>query len=172
MNKNFMQLGRSMVEMLGVLAIIGVLSIVGIAGYKKAMSNHYANEAMSSAQKFLVAVDEYLLLHNLPSGTRYIAMTTGTAAQTVYLNHADLLPAFAAGNKDNFGVFVDLDTSPYTIVVYNVRRSGLCKSLLSDGTEKKYNTAHKKNTMIEKEINGVMWNCRVAVSSNNPVCDL
>lgn len=31
------QSGRSMVEMLGVLAIIGVLSIGGIAGYSRAM---------------------------------------------------------------------------------------------------------------------------------------
>ena len=30
--------GRSMIEMLGVLAIIGVLSVGGIAGYSKAMS--------------------------------------------------------------------------------------------------------------------------------------
>ena len=32
------QTGRSMVEMLGVLAIIGVLSVGGIAGYSKAMT--------------------------------------------------------------------------------------------------------------------------------------
>ena len=31
------QNGRSMIEMLGVLAIIGVLSVGGIAGYSKAM---------------------------------------------------------------------------------------------------------------------------------------
>ena len=30
------QVGRSMVEMLGVLAILGVLSVGGIAGYSKA----------------------------------------------------------------------------------------------------------------------------------------
>ncbi|MBQ8785283.1 MAG: hypothetical protein IJZ59_04485 [Alphaproteobacteria bacterium] len=36
MNKNN-QMGRSMVEMLGVLAIIGVLLVGGIAGYSKAM---------------------------------------------------------------------------------------------------------------------------------------
>ena len=29
--------GRSMIEMLGVLAIVGVLSVGGIAGYSKAM---------------------------------------------------------------------------------------------------------------------------------------
>ena len=37
------QYGRSMVEMLGVLAIIGVLSIVVVAGYRMAMSRHRAN---------------------------------------------------------------------------------------------------------------------------------
>ena len=38
--------GRSMVEMLGVLAIIGVLSIGGLAGYKIAMNYHRANETI------------------------------------------------------------------------------------------------------------------------------
>ena len=38
------QLGRSMIEMLGVLAIIGVLSIAGIAGYTKAMEKHNINK--------------------------------------------------------------------------------------------------------------------------------
>ncbi len=41
----FNEKGRSMVEMLGVLAIIGVLSTAGIAGYTKAMSKIKANEA-------------------------------------------------------------------------------------------------------------------------------
>ena len=35
--------GRSMIEMLGVLAIIGVLSIGGLAGYTMAMNRHRAN---------------------------------------------------------------------------------------------------------------------------------
>ena len=39
--------GRSMVEMLGVLAIIGVLSVMGIAGYTQAMKRYRANEAAS-----------------------------------------------------------------------------------------------------------------------------
>ena len=36
MYKN-LEKGRSMIEMLGVLAIVGVLSVGGIAGYSKAM---------------------------------------------------------------------------------------------------------------------------------------
>ncbi len=40
------QTGRSMVEMLGVLAIIGVLSVGGIAGYSKAMFKYKMNKTM------------------------------------------------------------------------------------------------------------------------------
>lgn len=43
--------GRSMVEMLGVLAIIGVLSIGGIAGYTMAMNRYRANEIIDTASK-------------------------------------------------------------------------------------------------------------------------
>ena len=40
----FSQSGRSMIEMLGVLAIIGVLSVGGIAGYSKAMEKFKVNK--------------------------------------------------------------------------------------------------------------------------------
>jgi len=40
------QRGRSMIEMLGVLAIIGVLSVGGIAGYSKAMHKYRVNKAI------------------------------------------------------------------------------------------------------------------------------
>ncbi len=40
------QSGRSMIEMLGVLAIIGVLSVGGIAGYSKAMQKYRINKTI------------------------------------------------------------------------------------------------------------------------------
>ena len=43
------QYGRSMVEMLGVLAIIGVLSVGAIAGYSKAMNKYKINKAVDTA---------------------------------------------------------------------------------------------------------------------------
>lgn len=43
---NSEQSGRSMVEMLGVLAIIGVLSVGGISGYSKAMAKFKMSKAM------------------------------------------------------------------------------------------------------------------------------
>ena len=41
--------GRSMIEMLGVLAIIGVLSVGGIAGYSKAMMKYRINKKIGRA---------------------------------------------------------------------------------------------------------------------------
>ena len=38
--------GRSMVEILGTLAIIGVLSIGGIAGYNYGINKHRANQVL------------------------------------------------------------------------------------------------------------------------------
>ena len=49
------QSGRSMVEMLGVLAIIGVLSVGGIAGYSVAMRKYRANVLLNQAS--IIAAD-------------------------------------------------------------------------------------------------------------------
>ena len=50
------QSGRSMVEMLGVLAIIGVLSIGGIAGYTLSMRRHRANGVADLVSKYALVV--------------------------------------------------------------------------------------------------------------------
>ncbi|MBQ8251059.1 MAG: type II secretion system protein [Alphaproteobacteria bacterium] len=48
--------GRSMVEMLGVLAIIGVLSVGGIAGYTLSMRRHRANGVADVVAKYALVV--------------------------------------------------------------------------------------------------------------------
>ena len=52
------QYGRSMVEMLGVLAIIGVLSVGGIAGYSKAMYKQKMNKSVDIVSKVLMGMRE------------------------------------------------------------------------------------------------------------------
>ena len=52
MNFKKLESGRSMVEMLGVLAIIGVLSVGGIAGYSLSMRRHRANQIVDSVAKY------------------------------------------------------------------------------------------------------------------------
>ena len=52
------QFGRSMVEMLGVLAIIGVLSVGGIAGYSKAMLKYKINNTLDTLSQVVARIIE------------------------------------------------------------------------------------------------------------------
>ena len=56
----FSQSGRSMIEMLGVLAIIGVLSVGGIAGYSKAMEKFKINKIIEEYTYFITGLIEHL----------------------------------------------------------------------------------------------------------------
>ena len=48
--------GRSMIEMLGVLAIIGVLSVGGIAGYSKAMNKYKTNKVADNVSMIVTNI--------------------------------------------------------------------------------------------------------------------
>ena len=48
--------GRSMIEMLGVLAIIGVLSVGGIAGYSQAMSKYKVSKTTDQIQTMVTNI--------------------------------------------------------------------------------------------------------------------
>ena len=54
-NKQPIEHGRSMVEMLGVLAVVGVLSIGGVVGYSYGMDKYYAGQTVQAIS--LRAVD-------------------------------------------------------------------------------------------------------------------
>lgn len=58
------QSGRSMIEMLGVLAIIGVLTAGGIAGYAKAMEKYRVNKTTSQISN--IAQNLRVLYHAQP----------------------------------------------------------------------------------------------------------
>ena len=49
-------IGRSMIEMLGVLAIIGVLSVGGIAGYSKAMETYKINKTKQQIAEIITNI--------------------------------------------------------------------------------------------------------------------
>ena len=64
------QCGRSMIEMLGVLAIIGVLSVGGIAGYSSAMEKWKLNETLVGYNHLIYGLLEYeVSLRTLESGS-------------------------------------------------------------------------------------------------------
>ena len=66
MKRNKTELGRSMVEMLGTLAIMGVLTIGGIAGYNYAITKHRANTLFTEAKMNAVQIAGLALTHGLP----------------------------------------------------------------------------------------------------------
>ncbi len=59
MNK---ETGRSMVEMIGVLAVAGVLSIGGVAGYRYAMDKMNANDIINEVKKRAVTASQQRIL--------------------------------------------------------------------------------------------------------------
>ena len=52
-------IGRSMIEMLGVLAIIGVLSVGGIQGFSKALDMYHWNKALGEWRLLINTLDRY-----------------------------------------------------------------------------------------------------------------
>ena len=72
------ELGRSMVEILGVLAIIGVLSIGGIQGYKYAMDKYTANQTLNDIN--LRAID--LMMQK--SQDKPLSLDAWANVQTIY----------------------------------------------------------------------------------------
>lgn len=68
------QKGRSMVEMLGVLAIIGVLSVGGISGYSKAMAKFKLTKAQDQMSMILMNIRTAFA-----TSSSYIGLNNGTA---------------------------------------------------------------------------------------------
>lgn len=71
--------GRSMVEMIGVLAIVGVLSISGIAGYSYAMDRYRANETVRNIS--LRTVD---LMTQVSQGHPALSFAEWESKDTIY----------------------------------------------------------------------------------------
>lgn len=83
------QHGRSMIEMLGVLAIIAVLSVGGIAGYSKAMEKWKANKLVSEYSYLIFGLmDKVNELQNMSKDTGYDSQV----GLSNYVQSASLVP--------------------------------------------------------------------------------
>ena len=108
--------GRSMVEMLGVLAIIGVLSVGAIAGYSKAMFKYRLNK---HAESFSMFLNEAIKL--LPDLQRHYGKNiTTNNGLTLFFDKANLLPD---GMKFKNNVITDIFNNQMTISYANSQRN-------------------------------------------------
>ena len=102
------QCGRSMIEMLGVLAIIGVLSVGGIAGYSKAMETYKINK-LKQAITEIVANTRTLYASQNPQN-KYKSLDYSTAKNagilTVDLHNSDIYPSLFGNYYNSYKTFV------------------------------------------------------------------
>ena len=75
--------GRSMVEMLGVLAIMGVLSIGGVAGYRYAVDKMNANEIINELKKRAITASQQRVLGQGINLSEYGAILGKYAVDTI-----------------------------------------------------------------------------------------
>ena len=106
--------GRSMIEMLGVLAIVGVLSVGGIAGYSKAMEKFKVNKAIEQYSYLIYGLLEHLdYMRTQKSGTEFIKLAESL----------NLLPDSWTVTSNKFAVD-DFNNNVHIFSSYEHRNSG------------------------------------------------
>ena len=87
--------GRSMIEMLGVLAIIAVLSVGGIAGYSKAMTKWRVNKVLQQITDIAVNTHiAYKQQKNFKGLNNQIAIKAGLIPQELIQSNNEIKDAF------------------------------------------------------------------------------
>ena len=95
------QSGRSMIEMLGVLAIIGVLSVGGLVGYSKAMERYRVNETINQVTHIVQNTrDLFKTQPNLYGGMSFDNkyMSVSTYENRILADKAKLFPEVLVKN--------------------------------------------------------------------------
>ena len=97
--KRIYETGRSMVEMLGTLAIVGVQSIAGITGYSYGIDKYRTNETLNELQIRIIDLSQ-----QMQNGAFDLSLgEMGNTTRMGYPISARVSPQFA----DYFEVFVD-----------------------------------------------------------------
>lgn len=109
MLENHNQYGRSMLEMLGVLAVVGMLSVIGIKGFQYAMERHRVNELteeyISFIQNLLPYETDFVKIKNTKSPEKALYLVP-------YIRKMNIIPSkwqIFSGNylRDSIGVLLD-----------------------------------------------------------------
>ena len=136
-NRNYKksQTGRSMVEMLGVLAIVGVLSVGGVYGYGVAMKKHKANELLHQASMLATTISAQAMSNDgiLPSTITSFGNTNyGTFSTT----------ATEALDGKGFSIEIsNLDGS----ICNQLKKGGMIRNVTCDPNAKKAIITYYKN---------------------------
>ncbi len=167
---NICETGRSMIEMLGVLAIVGVLSVGGMAGYSKMMSQYRINASLeqvgviaSKVSAYGAAADSYEGLSNVTAKK----LGAQIADTNPYDGGITVKPSFI--DKSNNGN--NADTQAYVIIFSGLTEEA-CVALGSSAWSNVRNSsfiglgagADSKTDTIEK---GLYIGCPGVLSEGN-----
>ena len=108
--------GRSMIEMLGVLAIVGVLSVGAIAGYSKAMMKYKLNKQAQQLNTIINAVAKHAHsfdnLQEAQSILPYLVKMGEIPKEMIVPNYPEII-------RDVFNMEINTRISPYSTTVEN-----------------------------------------------------
>ena len=129
--KHTHEAGRSMIEMLGVLAIIGVLSVGGIAGYSQAMSKYKVTKTTDQVQTMVTNI------RTLFAGQRtYKGLETATTAYTMGIFTDETYNKDSAKGSNAYGGDIDLTVSAngrkFAISYNNIPNDACVRIVMSD----------------------------------------
>ena len=126
--------GRSMVEMLGVLAIIGVLSVGGIAGYTYGMDKNHANAIIGTVSMMAVTASQGLMLNGDFSLSEFGEKVAGYPFYS-NLDYSGTETDFSIGVEEiPTGVCEHIKKSAFTtpfLTLINGKQAGDCQSGLN-----------------------------------------
>ena len=133
------QSGRSMVEMLGVLAIIGVLSVGGIAGYSLSMRRHRANGVVDLVSKYALsaysACQQRVLNGEANTSCYHTELLSDNSGSYIYLPFSDTgIGALPAGVTGFTSWAIELNTTTGVDTAYmrvNFSDQKLCQAVAS-----------------------------------------
>ena len=162
-NMHSQETGRSMVEMLGVLAIVGVLSVGGIAGYSQAMSKFKVTKAMDQVQTIITNIRTlYASQRTYTSLTPVQAQAMGILTEESISGSKGLNPF---GGEIQFGVGNSVGSNRTFTIKYTGltseacvkmatadwggdQSSGLITMTVAGGTEEKFKWANMNVTGV------------------------
>ncbi len=133
--------GRSMVEMLGTLAVMGILAIGGIMGYSYAMKKYRSNQI---ANELSVLSNQIFLAMSMPHHGEY-ELSLGDPYDKSQLTSSDYAFSFGCGDGTVAEAPCSADEYAYYMSLENIPED-LCSTLVQT-------TQHLSN-LVEQQVNG------------------
>ena len=131
--------GRSMIEMLGVLAIIGVLSVGGIAGYSKAMNKFKTNQVADNVSMLVANIKTLYAQQKSYNGLdNDSAVSMGVVPDELGTDGSSLTNAFNGAVYIGAGTGTRADDSFY--IIFNGLSREACITLATNNWGSNYSS--------------------------------